>query len=73
MKGHDRLGTHVLGRPREETRRPPPDRGPATPPVNGLQMYYEVHGSGQPLVLLHGNLSTIEVDFGRIRLGVATS
>jgi pimeloyl-ACP methyl ester carboxylesterase len=22
--------------------------------VNGLKMYYEVHGSGQPLVLLHG-------------------
>jgi pimeloyl-ACP methyl ester carboxylesterase/uncharacterized protein YndB with AHSA1/START domain len=35
-------------------------------PVNGLQMYYEIHGSGRPLVLLHGNLSTIGVDFGRI-------
>ena len=35
-------------------------------PVNGLEMYYEVHGSGKPLVLLHGNLSTIEVDFGGI-------
>jgi len=23
-------------------------------PVNGLQMYYEVHGQGQPLVMLHG-------------------
>src|SRR5829696_6231658 len=22
-------------------------------PVNGLQMYYEVHGSGDPLLLLH--------------------
>src|SRR5262245_17393040 len=22
--------------------------------VNGLKMYYEIHGSGQPLVLLHG-------------------
>lgn len=34
-------------------------------PVNGLQLYYEVHGSGgTPLLLLHGNLSTIEVDFG---------
>ncbi len=33
-------------------------------PVNGLQMYYEVHGDGggRPLVLLHGNLSTIGVD-----------
>src|SRR4051812_45600208 len=24
-------------------------------PVNGLQMYYEIHGSGEPLVLLHGS------------------
>jgi pimeloyl-ACP methyl ester carboxylesterase len=35
-------------------------------PVNGLQMYYEVHGEGRPLVLLHGNLSTIGLDFGAI-------
>jgi pimeloyl-ACP methyl ester carboxylesterase len=25
-------------------------------PVNGLQMYYEVHGEGEPLILLHGGL-----------------
>jgi pimeloyl-ACP methyl ester carboxylesterase len=35
-------------------------------PVNGLRMWYEIHGEGRPLVLLHGNLSTIGVDFGRI-------
>ena len=39
-------------------------------PVNGLQMWYEVHGEGRdgarPLVLLHGNLSTIGVDFGGV-------
>jgi pimeloyl-ACP methyl ester carboxylesterase len=23
-------------------------------PVNGLQMYYEIHGAGEPLILLHG-------------------
>jgi pimeloyl-ACP methyl ester carboxylesterase len=34
--------------------------------VNGLQMYYEIHGSGQPLVLLHGNLSTIGTSFGKV-------
>jgi pimeloyl-ACP methyl ester carboxylesterase len=28
-------------------------------PVNGLQMYYEIHGSGEPLVLLHGAYMTI--------------
>lgn len=30
-------------------------------PVNGLQMYYEIHGAGQPLVLLHGAFMTIDV------------
>ena len=28
--------------------------------VNGLNMYYEVHGTGQPLVLLHGAYMTID-------------
>ena len=28
--------------------------------VNGLKMYYEIHGTGQPLVLLHGALSAID-------------
>jgi pimeloyl-ACP methyl ester carboxylesterase len=27
--------------------------------VNGLDMYYEIHGAGKPLVLLHGGLGTI--------------
>ena len=35
-------------------------------PVNGLEMYYEIHGSGRPLVLLHGNLSTIGTSFGKV-------
>jgi pimeloyl-ACP methyl ester carboxylesterase len=29
-------------------------------PVNGLRMYYEVFGTGQPLVVLHGAYMTIE-------------
>jgi pimeloyl-ACP methyl ester carboxylesterase len=28
-------------------------------PVNGLKMYYEVHGTGDPVVLLHGAYMTI--------------
>jgi pimeloyl-ACP methyl ester carboxylesterase len=28
-------------------------------PVNGLKMYYEVHGSGDPVVMLHGSFMTI--------------
>ena len=34
--------------------------------VNGLNMYYEIHGQGKPLVLIHGGGSTIETTFGRI-------
>src|SRR6266576_4127880 len=25
-------------------------------PVNGLKLYYEIHGSGEPLILLHGGV-----------------
>lgn len=28
-------------------------------PVNGMNMYYEVHGGGEPVVLLHGSFMTI--------------
>src|SRR5262245_64214558 len=28
-------------------------------PVNGLKMYYEIHGNGEPVVLLHGSFMTI--------------
>jgi pimeloyl-ACP methyl ester carboxylesterase len=37
-------------------------------PVNGIAMYYEVHGrrDGVPLVLLHGGGSTIKVTFSRV-------
>ncbi len=28
--------------------------------VNGLDLYYEIHGSGQPLVLLPGGFMTME-------------
>lgn len=34
--------------------------------VNGLKMYYEIHGDGFPLVLIHGGGSTISTTFGRI-------
>ncbi|HJT56836.1 MAG TPA: alpha/beta hydrolase [Ktedonobacteraceae bacterium] len=29
-------------------------------PVNGLNLYYEIHGSGEPLVLLPGGFMTVE-------------
>jgi len=34
-----------------------------TEPINGMQMYYEIRGEGEPLVLLHGGTG------GRRRLG----
>ena len=34
--------------------------------VNGLHIYYEIHGRGRPLVLLHGGGSTIDTSFGRV-------
>jgi pimeloyl-ACP methyl ester carboxylesterase len=34
--------------------------------VHGLEMYYEVHGTGQPLVLLHGAFSAIGTSFGKL-------
>jgi len=35
-------------------------------PVNGINMYYEIHGAGEPLVLIHGGGSTLQTSFGRI-------
>jgi pimeloyl-ACP methyl ester carboxylesterase len=32
-------------------------------PVNGLKMYYEIHGSGEPVVLLHGAFMAITEDW----------
>jgi pimeloyl-ACP methyl ester carboxylesterase len=43
-------------------------------PVNGIEMYYELHGrrDGVPLVLLHGGGSTIDVTYGRLIPFLAT-
>ncbi|MDQ3660746.1 MAG: alpha/beta hydrolase [Actinomycetota bacterium] len=35
--------------------------------MNGLQVYYEIHGSGGvPLLLLHGGLFNIDLQFGEV-------
>jgi pimeloyl-ACP methyl ester carboxylesterase len=34
--------------------------------VNGVHMYYEVYGEGSPLVLLHGGIMTIDLDFATL-------
>ena len=33
-------------------------------PVNGLKMYFEIYGSGEPLILLHGSHATIKTTWG---------
>ena len=35
-------------------------------PVNGIAMYHEIHGEGEPLVLIHGGGSTIQTSFGKL-------
>ena len=34
--------------------------------VNGIDLYYEESGRGEPLILLHGGLGTIDTIFGRL-------
>jgi pimeloyl-ACP methyl ester carboxylesterase len=34
--------------------------------VNGLHMYYEAYGDGSPLVLLHGGMLTIDLNFATL-------
>jgi pimeloyl-ACP methyl ester carboxylesterase len=41
-------------------------------PVNGLHLYYEMHGSGQPLIMLHGGVGASEM-FGSNLLALAAS
>ena len=41
-------------------------------PVNGLSMYYEIHGEGPPLLLLHGAYMTIDL-MGPLLPGLARS
>jgi pimeloyl-ACP methyl ester carboxylesterase len=41
--------------------------------VNGLNMYYEIHGTGEPLVLLHGAFTAIGTSFGNVLPSLAES
>jgi pimeloyl-ACP methyl ester carboxylesterase len=52
--------------------RPTPETGYAS--GNGLQMYYEVHGTGgTPLLLLHGGFFNIDLQFGELLPSLAAS
>ena len=39
-------------------------------PVNGIELYYEIHGEGKPLVLLHGGFMSL-VGFGPVLTALA--
>lgn len=54
----NRSGTAEIGRERQQ----PVRRGFALD--YGLDLYFEIHGSGRPLVLLHGGLLTVDLTFG---------
>jgi pimeloyl-ACP methyl ester carboxylesterase len=59
----------AAGQPRDDADKPasaPAAKKHGYASVNGLKMYYEVHGAGTPLVLLHGGGSTIETTFGKV-------
>ena len=30
-------------------------------PINGLSLYYEIHGTGEPLIMLHGGIGSVEM------------
>ena len=42
-------------------------------PVNGLDMYYEIHGEGSPLALFHGAMGTIESCFANLLPALAAA
>jgi len=54
-----------------------PARRPGTTsgyvPVNGLDMYYEIHGDGSPLALLHGAMGTIDSCFADLLPALAVT
>jgi pimeloyl-ACP methyl ester carboxylesterase len=52
-------------------RRPGATRGYV--PVNGLEMYYEIHGDGAPLALVHGALGTIDSCFADLLPALAAA
>jgi pimeloyl-ACP methyl ester carboxylesterase len=47
------------------TTKPAPEKKSGHLAVNGVSYYYELHGSGEPLLLLHGGLGSIDM-FGPV-------
>lgn len=51
------MTAHGSGEPTIEAHVQPTSSGYA--PVNGIELYHEIYGEGEPLVLIHGGLTTI--------------
>ncbi len=67
--GAPRLGRAETTGPRllaADCPQPGPSARTAYAAVNGLMLYYEIHGAGEPVVLLHGGLGTIDMLFGQL-------
>ena len=43
-----------------------PPSGSGLASVNGIQVYYEIHGTGEPLILLHGAFMTNRMNWGQM-------
>lgn len=41
--------------------------------VNGIRMYYEIYGSGKPLVLIHGGGGSILFDLKKLSQDLKTN
>lgn len=50
----------------QQTGKPLTLKSPGYAPVNGLKLYYEVHGEGKPLLLLHGSYMNIDLNYGQL-------
>jgi pimeloyl-ACP methyl ester carboxylesterase len=50
-----------------------PDATSGYVPVNGLDMYYEIHGEGSPLALFHGAMGTIDSCFANLLPALAAT
>jgi pimeloyl-ACP methyl ester carboxylesterase len=59
-------GDQKMNNPSTEIKKEKQDSTSGYASVHGLHMYYEIHGSGMPLVLIHGGGSTIQTTFGRV-------
>ncbi len=69
---HHRNETAVGGHDRDDRVDTRPEGTGQYADVNGINLYYETHGSGRPLILLHGGLASGEM-FGPVLPALARS